>query len=474
MYFSIKYFLKINFVIISIFYQQIVGCSIGNKMADLNEAPAQDSPKHILNVLNDKCIQAIFSQLISNLHDFLNASLVCTRFQENAEIFYSDSGNEKLSISFPYWPSPHPGCLYFDRAHSFLHLFGPYIESIFLNYSRDEKYYHDENYTNDRKTIDDAFNSIADYCGDTLTELTAHVGYINLNTKYQFNALKRLSLATGFVYDLANFPELKLLEVRCSKVMRPDQFARAFPKLERVTFSAADGLNDDAFIAFQTHNPQLKEFWLHCPDPNLPITSAIGRGIADRMPNLTLFTLICNKEESSMNNLTTDIVSLGELKKLRKLRIQCKRTKFSAKILIDSFAENNVPIESLQMDGADSDFVESLPKLQQLRELNLRNIPEEMVIECVDKLHELQELDLRGEICIDGVRWILERQPKLKKFIVTVKEMTIDKDSYDKVLALAKDRCWVSITITINGSIDVSADVRRENFQWLHVMIYSS
>lgn len=48
--------------------------------------PPQDSPKHILNALNDKCIQQIFSYLISGgILDFFSAAEVCKKFQENAK-----------------------------------------------------------------------------------------------------------------------------------------------------------------------------------------------------------------------------------------------------------------------------------------------------------------------------------------------------------------------------------------------------
>lgn len=51
---------------------------------DSDDPPAQNSPRHILNALDDFCIQTIFRNLTKFL-DFLNASDVCKRFRDNAK-----------------------------------------------------------------------------------------------------------------------------------------------------------------------------------------------------------------------------------------------------------------------------------------------------------------------------------------------------------------------------------------------------
>lgn len=57
-----------------------------------NYVPAQDSPKHILNALNDYCIQIILRKL-TNPSDFVRAAETCYRFQANAlECFPCDFG----------------------------------------------------------------------------------------------------------------------------------------------------------------------------------------------------------------------------------------------------------------------------------------------------------------------------------------------------------------------------------------------
>lgn len=435
--------------------------------------PDQDSPKHILNVLNDKCIQAIFNQLISNLEDFSSASEVCKRFQQNAVIYYSESGEKRIAITAYQHANLPSGTVSFGRAHGFLKIFGRFLESIYLISIRDEEYLLDENYTVDQKPINVVLNSIADFCGNTLTKLTAHAGCIDLNTSSPFTALEKLDLASGIVYDVAPFPEAKVLEVRSCKILRDDVFGRTFPKLEKAVFCSIKGLTDDAFISFQTCNPQLQKLWLLCLDPNVGITSAIVRDIELRTPNLTDFTLICNRDESLMNNLGADILHLSGLKQLRNLRVECNSAPFSAKLLIEAFAENDVPIEDLQIHGANPDYVESLSQLQQLKRLNILNVPEDMVAKCVRNSHGLQELIIEGDVTIDGVIQILkQRRLKLNKLYVTANGMKIDQENYDKVLALAKNACMVSI-ICYDGSLDVKRDVLMLNSQWLHFFMTS-
>lgn len=51
------------------------------------DVPDQDSPQHILNCLNDYCIQLIISQLKTRM-DFLNVANTCHRFRMNAKSYF--------------------------------------------------------------------------------------------------------------------------------------------------------------------------------------------------------------------------------------------------------------------------------------------------------------------------------------------------------------------------------------------------
>lgn len=49
--------------------------------------PAQDSPKHILNLLNDNCLYELFREL-DHLADFDSAARVCTQFNNVAKLVF--------------------------------------------------------------------------------------------------------------------------------------------------------------------------------------------------------------------------------------------------------------------------------------------------------------------------------------------------------------------------------------------------
>lgn len=58
-----------------------------------------------------------------------------------------------------------------------------------------------------------------------------------------------------------------------------------------------------------------------------------------------------------------DILHLSHLKKLKRLSLPGNKS-HSRKALIDAFTENNVPIEILNLNGINPDYLEILPKLE--------------------------------------------------------------------------------------------------------------
>lgn len=435
-------------------------------MSEILVPPAQNSPNHILNILNDECIELIFDLLKENLSDFLNVTKVCTRFQKVAKTTYKKS-SKRLTINSN---SSAPCSISFEQTHSFLEIFGKSLESINLISIREEKYLFDENYKLDRKSIDDVLAAIAENCGNILKELSVHTSYINFNVQSQFTTLEKLSISTALITCVGPFPRLTNLEIRSCKIINADAFTQRYPSLEKATFVSVDGLTDDGLIGFQKLNSQLQKLWLTCLYPNVNITSSILCDIGDRTPNLTDFTLICNKDQSLTNNLTADVQHLSGLQKLKSLRISCKSSTFSAKTLIDLFWKNNVPLEDLEIHGAIPDFVEYLSKLKQLKQLNILHIPEQMVISCVKELPTLEQLFLKGAGSSNGIKEILENGKCLTNLVVDIKEITIDTETYDVLLKLARDRVHVDIT-SYEGVICIDNNILGRNSKWLRIVI---
>lgn len=86
--------------------------------------PARESSTHILNALNDYCIQNILRQL-RNFEDFLNAAETCWRFQENAKSCFPFDFR-RIAIGDETELSVLPT----DRVHNFLSNFGYLMKKV--------------------------------------------------------------------------------------------------------------------------------------------------------------------------------------------------------------------------------------------------------------------------------------------------------------------------------------------------------
>lgn len=138
--------------------------------------PSQDSSQHILNALNDKCIQRILSYLIGDIRDFLSAAEVCKKFQDNAKkcfpsIYADFYMGQEMDYHLPMY-----------RVQTFLSIFGHLIES--LKWIR-----------NRQNTFEsEIFNAIADFCGNSLRRLFIHRHDLDFIIASQFKSLDELTL----------------------------------------------------------------------------------------------------------------------------------------------------------------------------------------------------------------------------------------------------------------------------------------
>lgn len=131
--------------------------------------PAQDSPKHILNALNDDCIQEILRKL-ANATDFLSAAETCQQFQNNALQCYPPEFE-----NLPFSSENKSNNLPMGLASNYLQIFGHLISELKPVNDFDE-------------TI---LNMIANCCGETLSELDIKG---NEDTVMNCNALSKLKV----------------------------------------------------------------------------------------------------------------------------------------------------------------------------------------------------------------------------------------------------------------------------------------
>lgn len=409
-------------------------------MIQIEKPPAHDSPKNILNVLNNDCLQEIFRRL-KKMRDFLSVASVCTRFEENAkECFPSEFKSIRINDA-----SDTPRALPLECVPKFLMKFGSFIRSIEWSWTQDQE--HD----------DETLNQIAAYCGKTLTELTVYGHKLNFNTQSQFEALEKLELYDATIHDLGALAPLKSLKLTFVKINDCDWLAKEFPKLEEAKFYAFHKLRDQMLTEFLRLNPQLLSLELICCRR---ITTSVFQNISHRSPNLVKVGFEpCKGLQSTFD---ANMVHLSDLQQLRSLHIECHR--FSGRALISSLANNNVPIENLTVEGLVSDLAECIPKLDSLKKLHVSSIYEEMLIDIVEKLNALEEISVRRsyDVTLCGIKETLELGKRLSRFSIHMEVLSMDLEDYNSILDVAGGRVQVELFYK-NGEIAVEPDVLKAN-----------
>lgn len=421
-------------------------------LMDINIPPAQDSPKNILNALNDDCLQAVLTKL-TETNDTYNVSKVCRRFQENAAICYSPKQNtvriNDLLLS---------GHSIIPDVFDFLNIFGHQIRSLQLSTLSNT----------DPKADESLIAMIARFCGETLNELKIyHCDYLNLSTKSQFIKIETLILNESSITNLSAHPYLfftiKNLTLRYYR-RNCDQFIKHFRNLEEAEFSFVYKLTDKMLIEFLILNPQLKVLNLNnCRK----ISSSVFRNIGTYVPNLKSLNFEIYFRKQGLQSIFNDVEYLAQLRNLKQLSIV---SQLSVKKLIDALVENKTAIEVLHISTDTSDLGESIPNLKTIKNLTITSISDDMLVDFVKNLPELESLESESEnITPSGIKKALEYGKRLKNLTFHLtKEINLNFEEYKAILAMAKNRVAIQICYEI-GEIDVPTDVLNANSDWLSI-----
>lgn len=360
--------------------------------------------------------------------------------------------------------------LNYGRVRDHLSVHGKSIESISLCHKREKQFLLDRSYTGDRKPIDDIFNTIAEFCGNSLTKLSIHTEYINFNTRSEFKVLNELSFSNTLIFDLGPHQKLKILRVHRGIFDDNAWDGVEFPELNEAFFLSMERLTDDDLIAFQKCSPQLKSLVITNPKENSTITSLIFREMGSRMPNLTKLVFNCHVSDGAKLNFEqADLMHLSDLKNLKILELSGIESHLDA--LFKSLNENDVSIESLDIWTSNYDYMENLMKLK-LKFLaigNIKSIPEDIAIKFVTEMSTLTFLRLRGpyqSLCF--ISQILECATHLTGLEVTLKDAKIALEEYNSVLLLATDKVEVKIHF-FSGIINVDEDILKANSKYLFI-----
>lgn len=441
-----------NFIEISAKYR----IPIQRLLYEWNYVPARDSPKHILNALNDDCIQEILLKL-TDTSDFLGAAETCQQFQKNALQRYP-SEFKSLSLSVENKSTNRYTGLAMDLATNYLRIFGHLIYHMELINDFDEG----------------TLNMIAKYCGKTLSEL-----YIkgNENTTANFNALSKFKALetiriSSLSIDSMELPE-SLFNIFISdvKVQEDMQFIlEPLPNLKNVGFNSIANLSETTMNRFITLNPQIELFLImNCR----LMTCSVLNDISDRLQNLTVFTIECNGVITTPEYIEF-LTHLTRLQRLKYLFIIFSKGLYPADILIDSLVANIPTIESLSIAGFNNldEALTGLLGLSSLKSLNLfngaNNITPSRIHELIKGLPTLEHMRFScSTLGVSGIMDILKYSKNLVKLEIDISEMDINLSVYEAISTSIRGRLEVTLYIK-NGNID--ENIFKENEQRLRII----
>lgn len=414
-----------------------------------NQPPAQDSPKHILNLLNDDCIQTIFGEL-TNLQDFLSVAETCTRFQSNAKrcfrvlfnkVYIDESSDTRFSITVSKLPS-------------FLDIFGKSVTSIgWLCYK-------------DRiSSDDDVLKMIAKHCV-SLKKFVIQGHDIDLSKCLKFNVLEEFEMTFGTIRNFNLHSEIRSLKLRDVRIVDVNWLIQSFSNLLLIEFFKINAVTDNVLMGLIRSNSQLLNIKIaKCRN----VTPSMFKRIVRHVPKLREFTFSACVDQS-MKNFDKKLLHLSNLKDLRSLRILGRN--FSASQLIRKLIEDGRAIEDLAIDGAESNLAEEIGKLKKLKNLTLiaANITEDSIINLIQQLPALENIVTTSvSLTPIGINRILEAGTKLMAMSIFTYHLAIDSNAYKPIYALAKDRVQV-IIVACTGKIDLpSNEITTEKCKWVDI-----
>lgn len=429
----------------------------------MDTAPPQDSPKHILNILNDDCIEAILRQM--EWRDLFSVAATCKRFQKNARVIFRPMG-----MHWNICISRRSKFIHFDQVQRLFQMFGDLISTLFL----------DDTFYPDTKSQEEILKIIAHFCGRTLQRLELFKLTCDFNSLSPFTALQELKVShsklTGNCKVHLNIKTLRVhgavLEYKKGRPLST-WVVQTFPYLEVAFFRYID-IKRDMLNQFLILNPQLKALDI---ESGRRITSSILQDIGHRVPNIEKFRIsfCCNHRVNDFPTMNANMVHISGLSKLKILDVGVTPN-YSTEILIDSLIESNILIEDIRLRR------KSFPRvmaMQSIRNLLISDISNDEMIATIQNMNQLK--DFRVHLCtgesldLSLIRDVLRYGENLTFFAVWVecrKLFEVDAENYNSLLVLAKGRVKVEIYVD-NFTLPVAKNVLDANRAWIDFSTYA-
>lgn len=339
------------------------------KDVHMDQPPAQDSPNHILNALNNQCLQECFRRL-STHRDFLNVANVCQRFRENARACFPPTNITiepfRLRLHFRKADRQQKHWTLDSNMSSkylgiFLYIFGDLIKSVELDGLWSDTIC---------PTFDDHFAKIVQHCAKTLKTLSFYIFKPIVNIEKTFEMLEILKIHYCSIIYIEPLPCLKVLDIRyifersSTHYFSLDRiFKQNYPQLKVLVLDDVFPLNDKLLIDFMTINPHLSTLHVSYCDS---ITTSILNGINARLPNLEHLTLVFNESVLATETVNDYWMQIGNVCNLKTLRSNVDQI-VSTKSVIDLLLENNLPLEKLYVQHAYKSIENDLAKFKNLK-----------------------------------------------------------------------------------------------------------
>lgn len=381
--------------------------------AEMSKPPSKDSPKNILNVLNDDCIGLIFEK-ISNIRDFHSISKVCVRFAQIAgKIFPSKI--KRRCVDFREYRTFNYEDLQMIQIENFLRDFGSSIESLEIS----ECYIQEaEGKSNTLLKI------IHEYCKN-LRKLDLHISGVDNQTVSEIQPLlsKLEYLYLGFVCgsDFGPFNDFisactQLNTLILTGCQSSDEFSMPnlnFPNLRNFQINSAN----IAIDSFLECNPQIETITVKHP-------SNVRSFFNHDMPNIQELSLlnpnVCITQEQSSH--------------LRSLKVA-----------------------RLHLEISLDDSIINIFHLKNIVDLTLHvktPLNEDHLVSLVRNLSSLEKMsiyhDTTYQINFDTIKQMLQHTNQLSFLLIiwpTNAIQPFDKNDYNEMLKFVKNRSKYTLNL---------------------------
>lgn len=438
-------------------------------------APEHDSPHHILNALNDDCIEAIFRQLTA-LEDLLNAAYTCRRFRELAKrirpMLKSISIDKGTGFSTMWFfhnvdIEHYINIVPADRAPMFLRDFGHLTESLAWEPHRSQQF------------NDDMFELIVKFCSKTLSYLSLRNCNPKIDKTVRFDALQHIELISRPLIDFSLDSPLKYVQFTediselspdNQSIQSQDQpwFIRSFPNLKEINFDT-NQLTDDTLEQFLALNQQLSilHFEFDCRT-----TPAMLESIGNYCQDINYLYVAMMFPDLDIPNV--NLMHLGKLRKLSSLHIY--HNAMNIETLMKVLVENDVPLESLSCAVWRLEQSHSFMTLTTLTDLYMSIDGEnsgDILINFIKSQTALKSVSIFNSdqtVTVHQIGKMLQAGKNLSKFDFDNCYFDIDLQNYEMLKNLALNRVNVHICISEdNRLIDIPEDVLSKNSRWIRV-----